>query len=307
MLIGLHDADAEHLKGKTFPNLALMKISSWHKARGDTVEMWNPLKSYDRVYSSKVFDFTPENPYLPPDAIKGGTGYDVKTKLPPEIDDARPDYSLYPAFGHDRALGFITRGCPRRCPWCVVPEKEGDIRPYRRWRNVVREYSSRLILLDNNILASDFGIGQLEDLIGSGHAIDLNQGMDARLITPEIADTLSRLRWIRFIRFSCDAAEQIEAIMRAAALLKARGVKPCRLFVYMLVTKDLADAAARVDALKKLKGISLYAQAERSEKKGIRPDAAQLEFSQRYIYGGGYREESWEEYRHRHSKGRQKE
>ena len=73
MLVGLHDADKEHIKGKTFPNYALMKISAYHKAMGDKVEWWNPLKQYDRVYSSKVFDFTPKNPYLPKDTIRGGT------------------------------------------------------------------------------------------------------------------------------------------------------------------------------------------------------------------------------------------
>lgn len=75
MKIGLHDAEKKYVKNKTFPNLALMKISAWHKAVGDTVEWWNPLYRYDRVYSSKVFDFTPDDPYLPEDAIRGGTGY----------------------------------------------------------------------------------------------------------------------------------------------------------------------------------------------------------------------------------------
>ena len=67
MKIAIHDADAEHLKAgnKKFPNYALMKISAWHKAQGDSVEWWEPMVQYDRVYSSKIFDFTPENPYLP--------------------------------------------------------------------------------------------------------------------------------------------------------------------------------------------------------------------------------------------------
>ena len=75
MRIGLHDAEKEHFKHKTFPNLALMKISAYHKRKGDQVEWWNPLYRYDRMYSSKVFDFTPIDPYLSDDAIRGGTGY----------------------------------------------------------------------------------------------------------------------------------------------------------------------------------------------------------------------------------------
>lgn len=98
MIIGLHDAEKEHMKRKTFPNLALMKLSAWHKSRKDQIEWWNPLGSYDRIYSSKVFDFTPENPYLPAGTIRGGTGYPdipLNSQLPPEIDRIFPDYTLY--------------------------------------------------------------------------------------------------------------------------------------------------------------------------------------------------------------------
>jgi hypothetical protein len=295
MFIGLHDADAEHIKGKTFPNYALMKIAAYHKERGDKVEWWNALENrYDRVYSSKVFDFTPENPYLPADAIKGGTGYDVKAVLPPEIDAAFPDYSIYHEC--DYAIGYITRGCPNACRWCVVPDKEGDIKPYRSWRELVRAENRKLVLMDNNILACDYGIAELESLVGSGYAIDLNQGMDARLVTAEIADILSRLSWIKYIRFSCDTKAQMGAIANAAAMLIARGVKPYRLFIYMLVTPDLGDAAERAEYLSGLGNITLYAQAERNEAKGIRPNAGQLEFAQRFIYSGKYRTESWRDY-----------
>ena len=201
MRIGLHDAEMEHFKGKKdFPNYALMKISAWHKAQGDTVEWWEPLGSYGKVYSSKVFDFTPENPYLPPDTIKGGTGYSLFTELAPEIDAIFPDYSIYPAC--DYAIGYITRGCPNHCRWCVVPKKEGNIHPYRTWRDLVRPDTDKLVLMDNNILACQYGIEQLADMAGSGYRIDLNQGMDARLITPEIADILAHLQWIRYLRFS---------------------------------------------------------------------------------------------------------
>ena len=151
MKIGLHDSEKEHLRNKSFPNYALMKISAYHKSKGDKVEWWSPLEKYDKVYSSKIFDFTPENPYLPPDTIKGGTGYDMKSVLPQEIDDMYPDYSIYPEC--DYAVGFITRGCPNSCRWCVVPKKEGEIKPYRKWQELIRPDSNKLILMDNNILA----------------------------------------------------------------------------------------------------------------------------------------------------------
>lgn len=115
-VIAVHDSDLTR-----FPNLALMKVSAWHKAQGDTVDWWTPMFAYDKVYSSKVFTFTPECPYLPQDTIKGGTGYGIYEELPEEIDAMEPDYSIYPDCDH--AIGFLTRGCIRNCPWCVVPNE----------------------------------------------------------------------------------------------------------------------------------------------------------------------------------------
>lgn len=218
----------------------------------------------------------------------------INTTLPDEIDSIFPDYSIYPDC--DYAIGYLTRGCPNHCRWCVVPQKEGGIRPYKRWQDVVRQDTDKLVLMDNNILACDYGIEQLEGLIGSGYRVDLNQGMDARLVTDDIADILGRLKWIRFIRFSCDQRGQIEAVKRAIELLGRHGVKPYRIFIYLLVTEDLEDATERVEALKDYKAINLYAQAERNERLGVSPNERQLEFAQRYIYGGCYRSESWDEY-----------
>lgn len=299
MKIALHDSEKEYLKRKTFPNYALMKISAYHKSIGDTVEWWQPEKKYDRVYSGKIFDFTPENPLLPPDTVKGGTGYDIHSVLPAKIEGMFPDYSIYPEC--DYAIGYITRGCPNHCRWCIVPKKEGDIKPYRTWEQHVRPDSSKLVLMDNNILASEYGIGQLESLIDSGYAIDLNQGMDARLVTDRVAYILSRLKWIKYIRFSCDTSAQIKAIENAAELLMKYGVKPYRLFIYLLVTKDVDNAAERAERLKKFKGITLYAQAERNESKGIIPNKIQLEFAQRFIYSGKFRSETWDNYCRRYN------
>lgn len=297
MIISLHDAERDHFRHKTFPNLALMKISAYHKRIGDQAEWWNPLKQYDRIYSSKVFDFTPADPYLPVEAIRGGSGYrdiPINQTLPAEIDDMHPDYSIYPEC--DYAVGYLTRGCIRNCRWCIVPKKEGGIRPYREWQEIVRHDTGKLILMDNNILASDYGIQQLEGLIGSGYRIDLNQGMDARLVNDDTALILSRLTWIRHIRFSCDQKSQIDPVRKTVELLGKYGVRPYRIFIYLLVTDDIEDAAERAEALKGFTGINLYAQAERNERIGIVPNKYQLEFAQRYIYGGRYRRETWDEY-----------
>ena len=298
MRVAVHDADMEHLntkrRQKTFPNYALMKISAYHKSLGDVVEWWIPNGEYDRVYSSKVFSFTPENPDLPSDTIKGGTGYGLFSDLPPKIDEMFPDYSLYPAC--DYAIGYITRGCPNHCRWCVVPRKEGAIKPYRTWQQLVRPDSDKLVLMDNNILACEYGIKQLESLIDSGYKIDLNQGMDARLVTREIAEILSKLKWIKYLRFSCDTTAQIEHIQKTAEMLGKHGIKPYRLFIYLLVTEDLDNAEYRVEQLKKLRGITIYAQAERKLDGKSEPNALQKEFCQRYVYSGKFRSVSWSEY-----------
>ena len=129
--------------------------------------------------------------------------------------------------------------------------------------------------------------------------------MDARLVTAEIADVLAKLHWIRFIRFSCDTVGQIASVKNAARLLQERGIKASRIFVYLLVTADIADAERRVRELCDIGKITIYAQAEQNPSKGIKPNAMQREFANRYIYSGCYRNETWDAYckRKRISKG----
>ena len=254
MNVALHDNDRT-----SFPNLALMKISAYHKQQGDNVEWWNPLLTYDRIYSSKVFTFTPENPYLPPDAIKGGTGYGMMNELPEEVDAMFPDYSIYPRCHH--AIGFLTRGCIRNCPWCVVPRKEGQIRPYRTWREIKRLDSRDIVFMDNNVLACTHGLEQITDMIGQDIRVDFNQGLDARMITPEIAQILSQLKWIKYIRMSCDTDNMLVIVQDAIRQLGKVGVKPYRIFVYLLV-QDIESAERRALALRDM-GAEVFAQPYR--------------------------------------------
>lgn len=270
MRVGLHDSD------KTgFPNLALMKISAWHKAQGDTVEWWIPMLEWDRVYSSKVFTFTPEEMLLPPDTIRGGTGYGVYEDLPEEIDAMFPDYSIYPDV--DYAIGFLTRGCIRRCPWCVVPRKEGGIRPYRTWQEIKRPDSRDIVLMDNNILACPHGVEQLESMVGQKVRIDINQGLDARLITDDIAALLSKLKWIRHIRMACDTDAMLPVVLAAIEKLKQYGVPASKVFVYTLV-QDIESAERRVLALRAA-GADPFAQPYRDFEKNLPPTDEQRSFA----------------------------
>lgn len=270
MKIGLHDSDRTG-----FPNLALMKLSAYHKAQCDTVEWWIPMIQYDRVYSSKVFTFTQEEPMLPTDTIKGGTGYGKYDALPDDIDSMYPDYTIYPDCQH--AIGFLTRGCIRSCPWCVVPKKEGRIRPYSTWQEIKRPDSRDIVFMDNNVLACEHGINQIKDMIGQDVRVDFNQGLDARLITPEVAELLSKLKWIRFIRMSCDTDAMLDVVLRAIHFLEKNGVKPYRVFVYLLV-QGIASAEKRALALRKA-GAEVFAQPYRDFEKNIEPTREQKAFA----------------------------
>jgi hypothetical protein len=293
MIVGLHDSDRKN-KGSKFPNYALMKISAYHKSINDTVEWWDAMTKCNVVYSSKIFDFKVENEFLPENTIKGGTGYDIKKVLPQEIDNIFPDYSIYP--NCDYAIGFLTRGCINNCSFCVVPEKEGYIRPYRAWEQIKRIDTNIITFMDNNVLAIDYGIEQMQLMIGKNLIIDFNQGMDARLMTSDVAEIISKLNWQKYIRFSCDGEYQIPYIFKTVEMLKKFGVKSYRLFIYTIIKKDLEEAERRISELKKIKNISIYAQPEINAFKGIIPNKAQNEYAQRYIFGRSYLKETWKEY-----------
>lgn len=231
-----------------YPNLALMKISRYHKEHGDTVEWMNPLEHYDKVYMSKVFSFTPDYRYyiVAEEVEKGGTGYDIRKRLPRNIDRLQPDYSIYPAIDNTTAYGFLTRGCPNRCKWCVVSEKEGNIQPYMDVEEIAIEGRKNLILMDNNILASDYGILQIEKIVRLGLKVDFNQALDARLVTDDIAKLLAKVKWIKRIRFGCDTPGQIEECERAISLIDKYGYRG-EYFFYCILLDDFKESFNRVN------------------------------------------------------------
>lgn len=231
-----------------YPNLALMKIARWHKERGDSVEWYNQLCHYDKAYLAKVFTFTPDyGYYLQADEVeKGGTGYDIGKRLQEEIDRLQPDYSLYPSIDGKTAYGFLTRGCPNRCPWCVVPQKEGGTKPYMDVEEIAVEGRTSLILMDNNILASDYGLTQIEKIVQKKYKVDFNQGLDARLVTDDVARLLAKVKWIKRIRFGCDTPVQISECERAVALLDKHGYRG-EYFFYCILLDDFKESFDRVN------------------------------------------------------------
>ena len=187
MVVGLIDVD-----GHNFPNLPLMKISAWHKKRGDVVRWYNPIcdsfprPPLDRVYMSKVFTFTPDFPYFinAKEVIQGGTGYsypDGGKPLDPEIEHIYPDYSIYGIT--DTAYGFLTRGCPRNCDFCIVGKKEGlkshkvaDLSEF--WNG-----QKNIVLCDPNLIACPDWKDLIQQLIKSKAKVNINRQKNKRLCT----------------------------------------------------------------------------------------------------------------------------
>lgn len=293
MHIALHDSE-----GMKFPNLALMKIAAWHKSKGDTVGWFNSLMEdeYDKIYSSKVFTFTPVDPYLPNRTIRGGTGYEIASQLPPDVEHIHPDYSIYPRA--DFAMGFLTRGCIRKCPWCIVPKKEGYIREHAFFEEFARNDTRNIVFMDNNVLAHPHGLREIERLAETKYRVDFNQGLDARLIgdNPEIAKSLAALKWFKPLRLACDQSSQMPHIEKAASLLRYFGCKPTVFSCYVLV-QDIEDAHRRVSFLRKL-NIEPFAQPYRDFKNNIPPTAEQRNFARWVNHKAIFKSVAWEEYKY---------
>ena len=223
MRIGLIDVDSRH-----FPNLALMKLSAWHKARGNTVEWWWGFGEYDRVYMSKVFDetYSPDipEPLNAREIIKGGTGYGLDNHLPDEVEHIYPDYSMYPELTRETAYGFLTRGCPRAHSFCIVPQKEGrasrkvaDLDEWWRGQKYIK-------LLDPNLLACREHMELLGQLADSGAWVDFTQGLDARLLTAENIQGIKEIK-LQEIHFAWDCMAESDAVLHGLKLYEKNGSK----------------------------------------------------------------------------------
>lgn len=250
MKIGLYDVDS-----KRFPNLPLMKISAYHKARGDNVEFIQFLNHYDIVYVSKIFgdEYSQiDNTAINADKIiYGGTGFaitiekenevyhkNLDKELPDEIEHQYPDYSLYPEFTKNKAYGFLTRGCCNNCAFCIVSKKEGicshKVADLSEWWKGQKE----ILLLDANILACKDRNELLQQLIDSGAKIDFVQGLDARFITTEIAGLLKKVN-AKMWHFAFDFMKNEKYIVEGLKTF-VDVVKPNRrnCYVYMLTNYD---------------------------------------------------------------------
>jgi len=259
--IGLIDVDYKRGNNifntkKLFPNLALMKISAYYKRKGYKVEWYSPLfhRDYEKIFASKVFKWdSPVDPYLKKDMIIGGSGYSLKKKLPDKIEHIYPNYKLYHI---NYAMGFLTRGCTRACPFCIVPLKEGYIKKNTDLEEFWRG-QDHIMLLDNNILAYKKHLELLKILKETGKKIDFNQGLDIRLITPENARLLREIkRWegARY-RFAFDWVKLKPIIEQKLKILNESGIQNTIISFYVLIgfNTTIEQDLMRINFLKERK------------------------------------------------------
>lgn len=250
MKIGLIDVD-----GHNFPNLALMKISAYHKACGDAVEWVNHFEAYDRVFMSKVFTFSPDERTVinAPEVIRGGTGYDIAKTLPAEIESTtNPDYSLYPQYPF--SIQFFSRGCIRNCPFCLVRQKEGKIHPVEPM--ALNPNGKHIEVLDNNFFANPEWRSAVEWLKKTGQPINLH-GVDVRIMDEEQAFALNSMRIKRTIHIAWDFPKD-DILPRIKEMVKY--VNPHRIVCYVLIgyNSTIEEDYERVIRLKEIESAPSY-------------------------------------------------
>lgn len=219
------------------PNYAIMKISTYHKRLGDDVDWYDSIADYvdtDILYVSKIFTFTEDYQYFPSEErtkiIKGGTGYDIHSKLPKEIEDITElDYSLYPDC--DYSIVFTTRGCIRNCSFCVVREKEGLICDYPIAS--LNPNGKYIRVQDNNFFASKTWKERLKKLKEFNQPIDFNGGLDLRIMTEEMCQALKGCK-IKSIKVAFDDIKDKEVIMPKLEML-CKWINPQKIVCYVLV------------------------------------------------------------------------
>ena len=271
MNIGLIDVD-----GHNFPNFALMRTSAYHKDRGDQVEWAAPFSKYDKVIASKIFTFTPDFNYLTLEAgiiEKGGTGYNIKKQLPCEIESSKSmDYSIYPQYKF--SIQFYSRGCIRKCPFCLVREKEGyihpvepvDLNPKGDWVEV----------LDNIFFANPEWKDSVDYLLKVKQPVKLH-GVDVRIMDEEQAYYLNKLKMKQNIHIAWDLP-QIDLTDRLKEMIKY--VKPYKITCYVLVgfNSTIEQDLFRLNTLKSL-GITPFVQPYRDFVNKRKPKQYELDLA----------------------------
>jgi hypothetical protein len=305
------------LDGK-LPNLALMRLAAFHRARGDEIVftrsphrgMFEP--AYDRVYASAIFKFSAariEKLRLEfPEAIIGGTGSGNLDTIEPIVGGSTAvDYSLYPDF--EGSIGFTQRGCRLSCKFCVVPTKEGKPRAESTVAAIWRgdPHPKHLHLLDNDFFGEPSWPDRIEEIRAGGFKVSFTQGINVRAMTPEVAAAIAGIEYRdddfrrRRLYTAWDNLKDGDVFFRGVDMLEAAGVPPTNVMAYMLVGFDKKETWERI-----------WQRFNRMVERGIRPypmvfdnDRKDLKRFQRWVVTGLYRAVRFEDYDVSHKSARQ--
>jgi len=251
MKVGLYNLEPR------IKNLAIEKLRLYYQERGDEVADCLPVETngFDVVYASAIFDWTSQE-YVSPQMITGGTGFDLITTLPPEIEAIQPRLNF----------GFTTRGCIRKCPFCVVPKKEGKIRVVGDLLNLWDGKAKQVVLYDNNILALPEHFAFIcEQARQYNLKLDFNQGLDHRLLTSEIIDIMLSIRHHEY-RFAFDYPSYVNSVDKALRLLQSKGINRCSWYVLVGFDTTFKEDLFRLNYLRNRNQIA-YVQRYRAKKK----------------------------------------
>lgn len=227
-------------------NTAMMQVSQYHKEKGALVEIYNHLERYDKIYAFSIFNYTDKG-YVTKNMIKGGSGFDVNSKLPKEIEECDYDYSIFP--NCKTSYVWFSKGCIRKCPFCIVWKKEGNIKSVNPKKlNPKGEYIS---VMDNNFFANPKWREAIKQLIKWDQPIDFNSGIDVRLFNKEQGEALQKLKIYNYLHLAWDNPNEY-LIPKFKELIKY--IKPYKIMVYVLIGywSDRAQDLERVMALKQL-------------------------------------------------------
>lgn len=299
MKVALYDVDSK------IPNLALMKLARHHGERSDDVAWFEPLWAgqYDKIYASKIFDYSDGSQLDPAQMEIGGTGWDKRKALPAEIEALQPDYTLY---GYPHNIGFTMRGCRFRCKFCVVPEKEGQ--PYAN--NTIEEIwqqrdSDFVILLDNDFFGNPEWAARIAEMRKHDLKVSFSQGLNIRIITDEQAAALASVNFCNLsgnkkqVHFAWDqwgnGTERL--VEQGFERVTAAGVKPHQMAFFVLVGWNTTEEQDlyRIDKLHGM-GCDVYVMPY------DRKDPYQMAL-QRWNNGHAWRSVSWRDYKHNHKRG----
>lgn len=252
----------------TIPNLALMKISAYHKLKEDEISIIKMPENInlfqekiDKVYASIIFSknkhFANDLSFFYPSAeiIIGGSGYDLNIKLSNEIELLKPDYSLYPDINY--SLGYTTRGCDRNCSFCIVPQKEGCFKIHHHPSIFYDKKFKNIVFLDNNILFDKKWFHEVINFCKENHLLaDFNQGLDIRLINEEDIKKLLEIKMFAGYRFAFDDSKLSDIVYEKIKLMEKHGVKTSshtiKCYVYVDDDSQYEDTVWRCRFLKKL-------------------------------------------------------